>query len=165
MNHRSEMIQPDTIMAVELIPIPAFHVDKPLPRQSSSSGLSPGHTFHHRGFFSRISHITQIGLKSNPNEPGSDFENVLEPFRPHSRLEVCPWEDELEKHLGILSTSSRVLGIWGSLDTNGIKWGHNSIYAGEITPVAHFFSAIYRGYPCHSIYNDRLGAHGKQCSP
>ncbi len=28
-----------------------------------------------------------------------------------------------------------------------------------VTPVTDLFSAIYRGYPCHSIYTDLLGAH------
>ena len=41
-----------------------------------------------------------------------------------------------------------------------ISRGHNSTYRGEMTPVkAIYFRPFIRGYPCHSIDNDRLGAH------
>ena len=82
---------------------------------------------------------SKIELKSNPPEPGSDFENVLEhfPFRPHSRLAVCPiWEDELERHLGILGGHLAGLAVLGILGKFGLQGG----------PLL-----ATNGGPCHSI--------------
>ena len=49
---------------------------------------------------------------------------------------------------------------------------NGSIYRGYEWDYTLYFPAIYRGYPCHSVYNDRLGAllvtcalPWYQCSP
>ena len=47
--------------------------------------------------------------------------------------------------------------IWDGNIVHARKESHSRGFTiGVITPVIRLFSAIYRGYPCHSIYIDRL---------